>query len=106
METLEIKINTSELKSVIKELAEKQKFYRNQRKEVHILGERKLPANEASGNHRYNRYNLRIMYAAYGLMKGKTFSEIENNYPEENHPLNMYKYDIDKLVKKYSVAAE
>ena len=38
------------------------------------------------------------MYAAYGLMRGKSFSQTENKYPEEEHPLNNYKRDIDKIL--------
>lgn len=102
METI-IKINVEKLKSDIKELAEKQKFYRNQRKTEKIIGERKLQPWEAACAHRENRNKLRIMYAAYGTIKGKKFSEIENYYSEENHPLKEYQYQIDKLIKKYEI---
>jgi len=102
METI-VKINVEKLKSDIKELAEKQKFYRNQRKTEKIIGERKLQPWEAACAHHENRNKLRIMYAAYGIIRGKNFSEIENHYPEENHPLKEYQYQIDKLIKKYEI---
>jgi hypothetical protein len=107
METTVVKTNnTLKLKEDIKVLVDEQKFLRNQRKEVHIVGERKMPANRAAVDYRYNSRELRIMYAAYGLMRGKSFSQTENHYPEENHPLNNFKYEIDKLIKKYELQEE
>jgi hypothetical protein len=94
------KIDVLKLKSDIKELAEKQKFYRNQRKTEHIVGERKMSASDAANAHRENKQKLRILYAAYGIARGKSFSQIESHYPKENHPLNNFKYEIDKLIKK------
>ncbi len=102
METI-VKTNILKLKNDIKELAEKQKYYRNQRKTVHIVGEREIEASNAWYEHYKNRNKLRIMYAAYGILKGKKFSEIENHYPEENHPLKEHQYQIDKLVKEYEI---
>jgi hypothetical protein len=96
-------INVEKLKSDIKELAEKQKFYRNQRKTEYIVGERKMQPWEAACAHRENRNKLRIMYAVYGVLKGKKFSEIENHYQEDNHPLKEYQYQIDKLMKTYEI---
>lgn len=102
METI-VKINIAKMKSDIKELAEKQKYYKNQRKTDKIVGERQMPAWEASWQHQLNRIRLRLMYAAYGVAKGKCFSQIENHYSEENHPLREYQYDIDKLLRQYIV---
>ncbi len=102
METI-VKINTAEMKDGIKKAAEIQKFYKNQRKTVHIKGDRLMEAKEAACQHQQNREKLRIMYAAYGLARGKNFSQIENSYPEENHPLNKYQYQIDKLLKQYEM---
>lgn len=106
MENIEIKntVNIAKIKADIKELVEKQKFYKNQRKDVHLQGERKMPAWEATYKHQSNRERLRVMYAAYGLMRGKSFSQTENHYPEENHPLNEYRYQIDKLMKVYEIS--
>ena len=90
------------LKNEIKKLAESQKNLKNQRKTDHLIGERTIPAWEAAYRHLANKHKLRIMYAAYGSMKGKKYSEIENHYPEESHPLNEYTTQILELVEKYA----
>jgi hypothetical protein len=41
------------------------------------------------------------MCAVYGLLGGKSYSQVENNHPEEGHPLNKFQYEIDKLMKVY-----
>ena len=89
------------LKNEIKKLVESQKSLKNQRKTVHLIGERTVPAWEATYRHLANRHKLRIMYAAYGTLKGKKYSEIENHYQEENHPLNEFTTQILQLVEKY-----
>jgi len=104
METLVISKAT--LVKDIKKMSEEQRFYKNQRKTVHIVGERKMPAWEAAHEHEMNREDLRAMYAVYGLSKGKTFSEIENTFPEENHPLHELQWKIDKLMDKYKPVKE
>jgi hypothetical protein len=102
METLvKNNVNVQTLKSDIKVLVEKQKIYRNQRKTVYIVGDRTINPSEATELHRSNGEKLRIMYAVYGLLRGKSYSQVENNHPEEGHPLNKYQYDIDKLMKVY-----
>ncbi|MFW6243215.1 MAG: hypothetical protein ACOC2W_03555 [bacterium] len=106
METNTLNIDRSKLVSDIKEKSELQKFYKNQRKSVHLLGERKLPFYKATLKHVYNRFELRAMYAVYGLSRGKTFSQIENTHPGENHPLNGIQWKIDKLIKKYQIKEE
>jgi hypothetical protein len=103
METI-VNINPANfLKEDIKKIANEQKFLRNQKKTVHIVGERKLPAKDAAYKYMENSETLRVMYAAYGLMRGKSFSQTENHYPEENHPLNKLKYKIDALMSKYQL---
>ena len=89
------------MKSDIKELAENQKFLKNQRKTEKLVGEREMPARDARWAHEENREKLRAMYAAYGLMRGKSFSVTENKYPEENHPLYGYEFQINKLLESY-----
>ena len=79
METL-VKINIAEMKDGIKKAAEIQKFYKNQRKTVHIKGDRLMDAKEATRQHLSNREKLRIMYAAYGIARGKSFSQIESRW--------------------------
>jgi hypothetical protein len=105
METI-VEINISKMKADIKENAEKQKFYKNQRKTEKLVGERQMSACDATYAHQKNRRELRIMYAAYGLAKGKSFSQIENHHPEENHPLNEFRYEIDKVLDGYKAKEE
>lgn len=109
METIE-KINIAKIKSDIKNMVEKQKFYKNQRKTVNLVGERKMSPSDATYKHITNGEDLRIMYAVYGLARGKSFSQTENKYSEENHPLKKYQISIDRYLKKYTekieVAAE
>lgn len=105
METIN-KFDIAKIKADIKKMVELQKFYKNQRKTEKIVGERKMPAIEAGYKHKTNRDDLRIMYAAYGLAKGKKYSEIENHYPEENHPLKNYQRSIDRILEKYIMLVE
>lgn len=104
METIiENKINEGilKLKNDIKNKVELQKQYKNQRKTVRLKGERTMPTREAAWKCQSNGETLRIMYAAYGMMRGKKFSQIENSYPEENHPLGKYIVHILALKDKY-----
>jgi len=105
METIE-KIKVNVLKNDIKNLVEEQKFLKNQRKTEKLVGERKMDFRLAAYKHRSNRENLRLMYAAYGLMRGKKFSQIENHFPEENHPLIKYLDKISKIIEKYNLIEE
>jgi hypothetical protein len=90
------------LKNKIKELGETQKGLKNQRKDVKIVGERTMPTWEACWKHAGNRDNLRLLFAAYGLMRGKPFSVTENTHSEENHPLKCYQVQIDKIIEQYA----
>lgn len=47
------------------------------------------------------KHELRLLYAAYGLLRGKSFSKTESAYPEETHPLNRYKSEIMEIVNLY-----
>ena len=98
----EIKLSTF-LKSDIKKAVEWQRFLKTQRKTKNLVGKRVIHHNEAAWKHLVNREELRIMYAAYGLLKGKSFSQIENRHPEENHPLNEFKTQIDKIISVLTV---
>jgi hypothetical protein len=91
------------MKEDIKTKVEEQKFLKNQRKTVKIVGERIIPAKDATYRHQTNREDLRIMYAAYGIARGKSFSQIENQHAEENHPLQRFQKSIDRLLEKYKV---
>ena len=100
METIE-KIDIAKMKADIKTKVEEQKFLKNQRKTVKIVGERVIPAKDATYKHQINREDLRIMYAAYGLARGKSFSQTESQHAEENHPLQKYQKSIDRILEKY-----
>lgn len=102
METI-VKFNISKMKEDIKAKAEEQKFLKNQRKTDKIVGERKMPAKDAAYKHMANREDLRIMYAAYGVARGKSYSQIENHYPEENHPLMKHQKSIERFLEKYKM---
>jgi len=101
METI-LKINIFKMKEDIKTKAEEQKFLKNQRKTVHLKGERI----DATYKVLENSGKLRALYAAYGLARGKSFSQIENHYPEENHPLQKIQYKIDKIMENYKILEE
>ena len=55
--------------------------------------------------HVQNRFELRMMYAAYGYLRGKSLFQIEN-LTETDHPLNLpfFKERWMKIVKEYSVS--
>lgn len=91
------------LKLKIKELSETQKELRNQRKTVYIVGDRTIEPKQAAYSHSYYGEELRIMYAAYGLLRGKPFSVTESHYPEKDHPLNVFKKRIDSIVSNAEV---
>ena len=111
METIE-KINIKQMKADIKDKVEMQKFYKNQRKTVNKNNIKKpgdpmdITPSEATWKHYVNREDLRTMYAAYGLARGKLFSQVESQHQEENHPLHQYQGKIDSLLKKYMVEVE
>jgi len=107
METIE-KIDVAAMKADIKTMVELQKYYKNQRKTEKLVGKREIQPWEATQKHQYNREELRAMYAAYGQARGKSFSETENHYPEEGHPLKDHPFPlrIERLLKKYTVKVE
>jgi hypothetical protein len=105
METIE-KISINILKNELIDLSNVQRILKNQRRTVKLIGERIKEPWEAAYEHSRNREKLRILYAAYGLMKGKTFSQIENKFPEENHPLNEFKFEINDLILNYQIRGE
>jgi hypothetical protein len=111
METIE-KINIRQMKADIKAKVEMQKFYKNQRKTVNKNNTKKpgdpedITPSEATWKHFVNREDLRAMYAAYGVARGKSFSQVESQHQEEGHPLHQYQGKIDFLLKKYTVEVE
>ena len=100
------------IKSMREEIAALEKVQKNtkeQRKTVNFHGERTMPAWKATMLVPAQRDQLRAMYAAYGLLRGKKFSQIENNAkPLEHagiytgkHPLTQYLSEINKFLEKY-----
>ena len=88
METKFNKIAIKMLKEDIKKKAELQKYYKNQRKTVHKDCSRKfgdlpdISPSEATWKHQYNREELRRMYLAYGILRGKELDVIDCNYSD------------------------
>lgn len=89
-------------KQEIKKLAEEQRNLKNLRKSVNYQGVRTMEPWQAQMKHYFNGKQLRIMYAAYGIIRGKSYSQIENYYSEEMHPLKQFDNQIQKLVEKYA----
>lgn len=92
------------LKNEIKKLVEVQKELKNQRKTVRLVGTRTMEPWQAEMKHHSNRHQLRLMYAAYGKMRGKSYSEIENNCTliGEHHPLEVYEAQINSIIAKFA----
>jgi len=105
METI-IKFNIAQIKADISKKVEEQKFLKNQRKTVKLIGERIIPAKDATYKHQTNREDLRVMYAAYGVARGHSFSQIENHYPEDSHPLQKYQKTIDRILEGYKILVQ
>jgi len=93
-------------KDYIRNKAEEQRFLKNQRKTERLIGNRKMPAWEATMKHQQNREELRVLYAAYGVLRGKKYSEIENQYSDENHPLKEYDKRIEKVLIRHKFLTE
>jgi len=108
METIEKieRVDVRKIKSDIQILSDLQRSLKNQRKTEKLQGERTMEPWVAAYKHQSNREDLRLMYAAYGLMRGKSFSVTENRFPEEGHPLNEFKSKIENLVQKYTKIEE
>jgi hypothetical protein len=102
IETTIEKIKVSVIKNDIKKLSEGQKFLRNQRKTVRLKGKRTMEPWVAACSHQASREKLRLMYAAYGLMRGKSFSQMEHNHAEEEHPLKNFLPQINKMIEDYN----
>lgn len=119
METMDKEI-LKKFKKEIAELAKEQKTIKPQRKTVHFTGERTLSPSDAYWKVRNNKHDLRCMYAAYNLLRGKNFEFTENNakpindedywylngrYPSKDivgkHPLVEHLDDINKYLNKY-----
>ena len=93
-----------------KEWDSKERVYKDVEREMHpytaaeLIGGTYRPNGDPyySFGNPGTKHELRLLYAAYGLLRGKSFSQTENHYPEENHPLNKYKKEIMSIVDNYS----
>lgn len=88
------------IKEQIKVLAQEQKVLRNQRKTDKLVGERTMDPWQAAMKHKSNRFQLRYLYAAYGIIRGKSLEQIEGKSKE---PINMDK--VNKLIEQYNEQA-
>lgn len=97
-----------QLRQEIAALEKEQINMKAQRKTVNLKVERTISQYEAAEKVRTNRIKLRVMYAAYGLMRGKTFEIIENRHGNQSttHPLIAYCRDINKVLNKYGYEME
>ena len=95
----------SAMRKDIAELEKEQKSIKPQMKTVHYTGERTMKPYQAAEKALANKENLRLYYAAYGLLRGKSFEVTENNPKREEyykfHPLCAFLPSIDKILNKY-----
>jgi len=105
MKTIE-KIDIKKMKNDIKKLSQEQRELKNQRRTELLVGERTMTPYQAACKHTENREKLRALHAGYGVARGKSFSTIENKYPEEGHPLHSYQWLIDRILKKNTIMVE
>jgi len=112
METIVInKIAVLKLKDSIKKAVEKQKFYKNQRKTVKLVGKREISPDEATYKAHSNRGVLRIMYAAYAIMRRKELSKtdslrFEDHLLGEERGKAQFLMSVDRMVEMYEKEAE
>lgn len=107
-----------EFRQEIARVEKAQKLCKPQRKTVKFTGERTIKPDYAVEVVKANKLQLRMMYAAYGLMRGKTFKQIESGvkplrygeyykgmyiYKELDgkHPLCLYLHNINEWLEKY-----
>ena len=88
METKDYKNILKEFRAAIAEIENEQKTIKPQRKTVHFTGERTMGPAEATYKASSNSHDLRLMYAAYNLLRGKGFDVTEKNAK----PLNAEDY--------------
>lgn len=97
------------IKNFRQEIATAESEQRNtkaQRKTVYYTGERTMTPQEAYWKAINNADELRVMYAAYGLMRGRKFAQIENHWEGGCHPLVGYAERINKYLNKYGYTME
>ena len=105
METIE-KFDVKKMKEDIRKMSEAQVELKNQRRTIKLVGERKMEPYEATSKHMSNREKLRVLYAAYGIARGKAFSVTENKFPEDTHPLKEWQWLVDRILKKNTIKVQ
>jgi hypothetical protein len=97
------------LREEIAALEIEQKEMKAQRKTVNLKVKRTVNPYDAAQSVEENRPKLRVMYAAYGLMRGKRFNQVENRWDtnnNDNHPLYGLASQINKILNKYGYTME
>lgn len=103
METLELnKKAIKELKSEIKVKSEQQKSLKNQRKTKNLVGERIMDPWKATMDHMSNRNQLRRMYAAYAILRGRKIEDVDSLKFENEWERNSFMHDVHKVVNFYN----
>lgn len=97
--------NIKNFRAQIAELEKQQKRFKELRKTKYCRIEKTIPSSDAQWKVKENKETLRWMYAAYGLMRGRKFSEIENkvskDWKEPYHPLAEHTNEIEKYLNLY-----
>lgn len=93
------------LKEKIAKAVDEQKIFKENRKTVKFKGERTYEPWKAAMWADNRTHHLRILYAAYGLLRGRKITETENHvsksWLENYHPLMDYYFEIDCVLKVY-----
>jgi len=98
-----VKIDTRPIKDLIKKYVDEQKIYKDQRKMINNKLPRTIDCNDAQYKAFWNSKELRIFYAAYTLLRGKSLSKCESNYREDDSEnfLNRRKGKIQKTLEGF-----
>ena len=119
METIEkieiVKINTRPVKDFIKSEVEKQKFLKNAIKNATFTTQANgkivwdpMHPSEAQSRAHFQSLELRILYAAYALLRGKSIKKAEFNYDENdpNHFLNQNLIKIGRTLELFKAMSQ
>jgi len=110
-----VKLNLKPVKDLIKTYVDNQKLYKDQRKSVYNKLKRTIDFQEAADRAFWNAKELRVFYAAYGLLRGKTLSQVEQNYTGDttyfekhgrNHFFDSHKGKIEKTLEGFKSMCE
>ena len=109
--TTTVKINTRPVKDLIKTYVDKQKLYKKATKAVSVGIVNGKPVwdpmhpSEAQSKAYWNGLELRLLYAAYSLLRGKSLKSVEFNYDENdpNNFLNQRKGKIEKTLEGFKL---